>query len=276
MKNKYLLFIIFILLIVIIILILMIVSPSGSDKSADEEKNRWEILGLSSDKMDSIMGRSQHASPKLLENQCNIGNSLSCFTLGSLYGFDRLIDKANIPGFKKDPGKSIELYLRACDLGESLGCGFAVIFLADEGKNFKKLLEVAELGCELNDPVSCGIGGAILTEDGIDIRDYKKAYELSSKGCDLKNLVGCHALGMIYENGYGVERDYHRASELFLKGCSGNFGLSCVSIGFSYVHGNGVRQDLRKAKEYFGKACDLGEQTGCDRYRALNEMESSR
>lgn len=253
----------------------MIVAPSGSDKSEDEEKNRWEILGLSSDKMDSIMDRSQHTSPKLLENQCNIGNSLSCLTLGSLYGFDRLIDKANIPGFKKDPDKSIELYLRACDLGESLGCGFAVILLVDEVKSYKKSLEVAELGCELNDPVSCGIGGAILTDDSIDIRDYKKAYELSSKGCDLKNLVGCHALGMIYANGYGVERDYHRASELFMKGCDGNFGLSCVNIGVAYTQGSGVRQDLIKAKEYFGKACDLGEQEGCDGYRKLNQRENN-
>ena len=48
--------------------------------------------------------------------------------------------------------------------------------------------------------------------------------------------------------------------------------ISCIDLGNLHSSGHGIRQDNKIAKEYFGKACDLGDQSGCDTYKILNEQ----
>lgn len=274
MKSNLLLSIIFILVIIILVLTFMLIEPKNNNKSDNEHNNPFELMGISADKMNTIKNRIQQVSPRLLEDQCTKGNTLSCLSLGILYGYDEPFGETNRSGLKKDEQKSIELFLKECNSEEAFGCGLSSIMYL-KVKNFKEALNVSEKGCDLNDPVSCGIAGFITGDENIGLVNYKRSFEFCSRGCDLNNITSCYALGLLYRDGNGIERDLHTSSDLFMKACEGNFGPSCVGLGEAYIFGSGVRQDLKKAKEYFGKACDLGDQEGCDGYRKLNQRESN-
>lgn len=43
------------------------------------------------------------------------------------------------------------------------------------------------------------------------------------------------------------------------------------TLGYIFESGIGVRQDLKMAKKWFGIACENGVQTGCDKYKELNQ-----
>ena len=100
---------------------------------------------------------------------------------------------------------------------------------------------------------------------------YSNANKCFKIGCEkvkADQATSCHKLGISYY----VRLDYHMAYEPFKKACDMKYGLSCTAMGSMYENGKGVRQNLSTAKQYFGKACDLGDQTGCDNYKTLNEQ----
>ena len=51
--------------------------------------------------------------------------------------------------------------------------------------------------------------------------------------------------------------------------------MGCIGLAVLYKNGKGIWQNFSTAKEYYGKACDLGLQSGCDKYRKLNEIQKA-
>ena len=72
-------------------------------------------------------------------------------------------------GVKQDYKKAIELFKKACDLGDATGCYNLGVFYA-KGQGVKQ--------------------------------DYKKAAELFKKACDSGNVIGCHNYIIIKKLGY--------------------------------------------------------------------------
>ena len=101
--------------------------------------------------------------------------------------------------------------------------------------------------------------------------DYQKAAQLYQKACDGEGAEGCLNLWVLYKTGQGVNQDYQKAAQFFQKACDGRNAEGCFSLGFLYQNG----QSFSTAKQYYGKACDLGLQSGCDKYRKLNEIQKA-
>ena len=118
-----------------------------------------------------------------LQSECEQNNTESCINLGALY-------ERGEEGVKQDYKKANELYSKACDLGDNLGC--------------------------------LVLGSLCLVD-----ADYKKAIELFTKVCDSGMSRGCRNVGNMYDGYRGVGRDAKLAKEYFRKACNLGDQLGC-------------------------------------------------
>ena len=118
---------------------------------------------------------------------------LSCFLNADLIedGLDAL-NKGNIK-------KSIKLYSKACDDGNTKGCNYAGM-MYHYGITIK--------------------GGTLK-------QDTRKALKFFTKACDGGNTRGCVLLGIMYYEGTGVRQDKRKAKELFGKACDDGEDKGC-------------------------------------------------
>ena len=78
-------------------------------------------------------------------------------------------------------------------------------------------------------------------------------------------------LGVFYLKGQaGLPIDYFKAFEYFRLSANQEDSNGQLNLGISYEYGQGTRQDYDKAKYWYGRSCDNRNQSGCDRYRNLN------
>ena len=112
-------------------------------------------------------------------------------------GFSKdLTELGNEAYDKGDYQKAAELYQKACDSGETMGC-FTLGFLYLNGQGVKQ--------------------------------DYQKATELYQKACDGGDAKGCFNLGVLYHNGQGVNQDYQKAAQLYQKACDEGEAMGCLT-----------------------------------------------
>ena len=98
--------------------------------------------------------------------------------------------------------KAAELFKKACDGGEMLGCH--------------------------------NLGAMYQKGDGVE-KNVKKAMDLYKKACDGGDMLGCSNLGSMYADGKGVEKDFGKAAELFKKACDGGDMNGCRSLDIIYM-----------------------------------------
>ncbi|WP_103612075.1 tetratricopeptide repeat protein [Campylobacter concisus] len=115
------------------------------------------------------------------------------FSIGFSKDLTELGDEAYDKG---DYQKAAELYQKACDSGETMGC-FTLGFLYLNGQGVKQ--------------------------------DYQKATELYQKACDGGDAKGCFNLGVLYHNGQGVNQDYQKAAQLYQKACDEGEAMGCLT-----------------------------------------------
>ncbi|WP_149701933.1 tetratricopeptide repeat protein [Campylobacter concisus] len=115
------------------------------------------------------------------------------FSIGFSKDLTELGDEAYDKG---DYQKAAELYQKACDSGETMGC-FTLGFLYLNGQGVKQ--------------------------------DYQKATELYQKACDGGDAKGCFNLGVLYHNGQGVNQDYQKAAQLYQKACDEGEAMGCLA-----------------------------------------------
>ena len=113
------------------------------------------------------------------------------FSIGFSKDLTELGDEAYDKG---DYQKAAELYQKACDSGETMGC-FTLGFLYLNGQGVKQ--------------------------------NYQKATELLKKACDSGNAMGCYSLGVLYGNGQGVRQNFSTAKQYCGKACDLGLQLGC-------------------------------------------------
>ena len=106
--------------------------------------------------------------------------------LGNLY--------YNGHGVKQDKNKAKELYEKACNGGNDIGC-FNLGTMYEKAEGVKK--------------------------------DYSKAIELYKKSCDNGYSRGCFNLGYMYEKAQGVNQDKTKAKELYKIACDDKIEFGC-------------------------------------------------
>lgn len=125
-----------------------------------------------------------------------------------------------------------------------------------------------KMGCELDDPYSCGELGNIYSYVD-DLKNEKKAVFFYKKGCSLENAESCDHLALKYAGGFGVEKNKEKAVEFYKKACM--FGKRridfisspCQHAGFEYIFGEIVKKDINTAVSLFKKGCDLNFADDC-------------
>ena len=137
-------------------------------------------IALSTMAVQSAMAQVTAKDVQQWESECARGDALSCGAAGESYHL------SNITGVRQDKFKAVELYTKACDGGEAVGCSnLGVMFEKGEGVK----------------------------------QDKFKAVALYTKACDGGRASGCSNLGVMYSNGEGVRLDKKRALALFGKAC---------------------------------------------------------
>ena len=171
---------------------------------------------------------------------------------------------------EKHPGKAVEWYKKAADLGDKCA-------LNDLGDCYEK-----GIGTETNleESVSCWMRAAEKKHNWaackVAIRyqkdkKQKEAFEWFRKSADLGSDYGCCKLGECYEKGWGTETNAVLAAEWFLKGAERRHGWGMEKTGDFYRDGYGVEKDVDKAREWYGKAVKRGNKNAQKKLDALSE-----
>lgn len=100
-------------------------------------------------------------------------------------------DKAFTQG---DNLKAAQLYEKACNGGDVIGCGKLAVMYYDGTRvkqdNFKAA-QLYEKACNSGHAKGCGALGAMY-QDGIGVKqNNQKALDFFGKACDMKNETGC-------------------------------------------------------------------------------------
>lgn len=170
----------------------------------------------------------------------------------------------NGKGVLRDSAKAAQLYKTlegACDSGVGAAC-VRLAKKASGAKDAKRLLQLAEKGCEAGDAVGC-INAAATHREGKGLaKNPQKASALFERACvsgeDYGIAAGCAALGAMLANGEVGPPDLKRAVELFNQACAAGGWVGCLNLGVAYDKGMGVAKDKPRADKLFALAGKLG------------------
>lgn len=149
-----------------------------------------------------------------------------------------------------------------------LGLSFGLTLSATAATDFEEVKALAEEGDSLSQNL---LGNYYREGDGVR-QDLSKAFYWYQKSANQGDLGGQFYVAYSYATGEGVRQDEAKAFYWYQKSANQNNRAAQHSVGAMYEFGKGVRQNHIIAKEWYGKACDNGYQSGCDRYKKLNEL----
>jgi TPR repeat protein len=259
-----------------------------------------------------LNGNGVKADPKkaieFYTKACNLKNGVSCYLLGILYEgtsqklmqkFGNIVkDKRRASEFyekscrydsdgnlcsniainlekREDFTNAFNYYKKGCDKGSLNSC-MLMANAYDDGKgvtkNPKKAFELYKDGCQQGYKPSCGLLGNAYKEGVIVKQDLKKASKYFEIACDINIYEFCAEAGFLYLQGNGVTKDMKKAVSFNQKACDGGVGFSCMTLGVMAYRGDGMKQNKEKAMTLFKQACELGDENGCNKYKALQSM----
>lgn len=205
------------------------------------------------------------ADPKqafgLFEKACAAKHGPACTQVGMMYesGRGRVV--------AKDGKKALELYARACDLGDGRACqlrGNA----AGNANDYKLALDYFKRGCAKNDGIACA-QQAWYTEKGhASAPDPKAARVLYDKSLRLLegkcpgNGLMCFVRGYLYDKGIGVTVDAQKAQASYRLSCAEGYGEGCAGLASWLERNRGAAAEITATHE---KACELEVASSCSR-----------
>lgn len=179
---------------------------------------------------------------------------------------------------EKDISKAIELYEKACKLGEDSACA-TLGNLYKDGKyvkqDYSKAFDYSQKACLSNkNSGGCETLG-YMYQHGVGVKqNFVKSAFYYQKACELSNQDSCFQLGEILFNGKGIEKDIKLALISYMKSCELTNANACIKLGFIYENGIGVYKDLNRAKNYYYGACMyLQNGDACKEYYRMEEQE---
>lgn len=200
-----------------------------------------------------------------------VGLIFSLFCGLNLFGND--VDLGLEAYGKNDFTKANELWEKACNNGNTLGCYMlGVIYFDGKGikQDYSKAKDLFEKACTGGVFQGCNNLGTMYENANGVKQDYNKAKVFYEKACNGGVVDGCSNLGVLYTYDNVIKQDFLKANELFKKACDGGYAQACFNLGINYYKGKGINENLVKANELFSKACNLGLQEGCEVNEKLN------
>jgi len=139
------------------------------------DSNRCKELGDIYYKPELNQTKNYKKAKIYFEKSCELNNSDGCIAFGLLYEYGNGVDK-NLTIAQN-------IYKKACDLGENLGC--------DSYKNLKYIKDL-NVQCKNNNSKACVNLGFLeaFSDEHVNIKKVKQYFK---KACDLGNKKGCDA-----------------------------------------------------------------------------------
>lgn len=124
-----------------------------------------------------------------------------------------------------------------------------------------KAADLYHRACDLGDAVGCWRDGAHLYDQG----DKVEGLQRLNAACDAANARACHMLATLYFEGLAPGSHYKdaRGADYMKRACDANDAESCLYYGDFLEQGSGVAKDAAAAKTYFQRACTMGDSRGC-------------
>lgn len=193
----------------------------------------------------------------------------ACTRLGEVYEYGYF-------GFNKSISDAKDLYQKACDLNDGMGCYKLgnIYYFKTKGLPISKAEEFYKKGCELGYVQSCKTPGLnknlvkaiepyLPKAKNIDYTSLSEA-QLDNL-CNQNDLDACIHLGLIYNAGIGgIKKSPQKEFKVTMKSC--NLGLSsgCSDIANMYRKGEGVKKSMTNYLKFKNKACnDMGNNWAC-------------
>lgn len=95
--------------------------------------------------------------------------------------------------------------------------------------DYQKAAQLWQKACDEENALGCGGLGALYAEGKGVRQDYQKAAQLFQKACDGGEALGCNSLGILYKYGQGVRQNFSTAKEYYGKACDLGLQLGCDS-----------------------------------------------
>lgn len=157
---------------------------------------------------------------------------------------------------------------RLSDRGNDMATVILGNYLKYEG-DYPAAAEVYLKACEAGNSVGCVNMGSLQSISFFEIKTDKSVFEYYKMACDVGNALGCRLLGGLYYRGRGVEKSYETAHNLWKKSCDiGNY-FGCNDLGTLYDKGQFVSEDNEKAEALFQYSCDGGMEWGCKNLKTV-------
>ena len=83
--------------------------------------------------------------------------------------------------------------------------------------DYQKAAQLWQKACDEENALGCGGLGALYAEGKGVRQDYQKAIQLYQKACDERESAACYRLGALYENGKVVEQIYPPQRNILVK-----------------------------------------------------------
>jgi TPR repeat protein len=191
--------------------------------------------------------------------ECTRGELEACIAIGTA-----LTDGTH--GLRRDPERAAQLFGKACDGGDPLGCsrlGLAHLAGAGVPQDLELAASLVRFACYNNEYSACTEMDRMLAQHGSEIEAaQREAVDRHGKGCAAGNAEDCYRLGLLLEYGQGTPRDLDRAGSFYRVACEAHHGLACYRLAHYLGHYRDP-PDLVGAAARYDDACASPARRGC-------------
>ena len=189
---------------------------------------------------------------RVCDRACGGGDLDACVVLGSLLNYAL--------GGPRDEKRAAALFTAGCNKDHARSClnlAFAHAFGHGVPQDRDWQVALYEKACRLGDKDACQLVSAVERVHG---EEQARQDELARMSPAERDGVTCSERG-------DWTADRRAACE---RACASD-AKSCLALALVYEAGRGVKADVAKAITYAQKACKLGDQTGCEAAKAMDE-----
>ena len=181
------------------------------------------------------------------------GYAPAASSLGALY--------ANGQGVKADLAKSLELFRRAANAGDSDGyLGIGLVSLRSQPPNYPQALDAFNRAVRMGSRAAgTYLGEMYLSGTGV-AANQPRALSLLQKSADAGDPEAQLYLGLMYYQGWGVPRDHAKAARFLANPAQLNYPQAAELLGYMYQEGDGgLPQSDEAALEWYLTAANAGD-----------------
>ncbi len=190
-----------------------------------------------------------------LDQACAGGEAASCLSLGIRY-------ERGDEGVPHDHDKALELYDRACTLGNASGCYQQALMLMYDKNDPIRAHLLLEHTCKNDHGPSCVMLGDLHRDGRLLRKDEGEAVKLYKQACDTGYMNGCSAYIDLVWTASRQVTDLKGFADYMGKSCERGHAMSCEELGKLYETGTQwlgykLDEDPEKAQALFAKAAYL-------------------